>query len=98
MLDHDNQSPDDHAHTLLWLFARVIDFIAKRSTMDERTRRFRWEDLFNHLAQWATLGSENTRAIVDVDPCQGGNYDQPTQACFPTIIFSTNSSGGPPLI
>lgn len=93
MLKRDNQTPDDHCHTILWLFSQVINFFAKRSSMDKQSRQNKWESLFDRLTLWTTLGSEQTRAIVDVDVPDTGVRGQRSETCFPTIIFSNNSSG-----
>lgn len=94
-LEFENQSPDDHAHTLLWLFAQVVNFIAKRMSMDKHLRQRKWEDIFDRLTLWATLGCDQTQAIVDVDPVNTGSRDTSSETCFPTIIYSNNSSGEP---
>jgi hypothetical protein len=95
MLDQKNQSPDDHVHTMLWLFAQVINFLARRASMDETTKRREWEELFDRLTLWTTLGSAQTKPVVDIDLHEdrdNANQRGTAADCFPTIIFSNNSS------
>ncbi|KAK0823247.1 hypothetical protein LTR73_008670 [Friedmanniomyces endolithicus] len=93
LLRHD-QSLDEHSHTLLWLFAQVVNFLADRHFLDNHSRHVKWGHLKDRLTLWATLGSGLMRPVVDVVRCES-EVDAGIPSCevaLPTIIYTSNSS------
>ena len=91
-----DQHPDRHAQVLLWIFARVVNFLALRKQYDERKRKSQWQELWDHLNTWTGLGSALTSAVIDVEASETQSGKTTNLIPFPTIIYSTFSSSKRP--
>ncbi|OQV00869.1 Fungal specific transcription factor domain-containing protein [Cladophialophora immunda] len=80
-----------HATILLWVFARIVNFLSYADKQPVHETRAEWTELWDALEAWKDMGSNSTNPVMSLG-AEAGAETRTGASPFPTVIYVNHTS------